>query len=135
MKKESRTVILIVFLYALLGLLWIYLSDRLLPMFVTTPAGITTWSTIKGWLYVVVTSILLYWLIRRHTEKLLSTQEKLHYKHEQLKLTQNVLADSEEQFHQMFAKHSAMLYLVDVETLAIFDANESAQKFYGYSCN
>ena len=135
MKKESRTVILIVFLYALLGLSWIYLSDRLLPLFVTTPAGITTWSTVKGWLYVVVTSILLYWLIRRHTEKLLSTQEKLRCEHEQLKLTQAALADSEEQFHQMFAKHSAMLYLVDVETLAIFDANESAQKFYGYSCN
>jgi len=134
-KKASRTVILIVFLYALLGLSWIYLSDRLLPLFVTTPAGITTWSTVKGWLYVVVTSILLYWLIRRHTEILLSTQAKLRCEHEQLKLTQAALADSEEQFRQMFAKHSAMLYLVDVETLAIFDANESAQKFYGYSCN
>ena len=133
MKKESRPVIFIAFLYALIGGVWIYFSDRLLPLFVTTPAEITTWSTYKGWLYVAVTSILLYWLIRRHTEKLLSAQDQVRSEHEQMKMAQDALAESEEQFRQMFAKHSAMLYLVDAETLAIFDANESAQKFYGYS--
>ncbi len=132
-KKESRPVIFITILYALIGGVWIYFSDRLLPLFVTTPAEITTWSTYKGWLYVAVTSLLLYWLIRRHTEKLLSTQNQVRSEHEQLKRIQAALAESEEQFRQMFAKHSAMLYLVDAETLAIFDANESAQKFYGYS--
>lgn len=133
MKKESRSVILITFLYAVSGLLWIYLSDILLPLFLTTPAELTSWSIFKGWLYVGVTSILLYWLIRRHTEKLLATQEKLRNEHEQLKQAQDKLADSEEQFRLMFTKHSAMLYLVDTETLAVFDVNESAQSFYGYS--
>lgn len=132
MKKASRSVLFIVSLYALLGSLWIYFSDRVLPLFVTTPAEITTWSTAKGWLYVAITSLLLYWLIRRHTRRLISTQEKVRSEHELLKSAQAALADSEEQFRQMFAKHSAMLYLVDTETLAIFDANESAQKFYGY---
>ncbi|MGA7826578.1 MAG: PAS domain S-box protein [Geobacteraceae bacterium] len=133
MKKESRSVIFIVLIYAFTGLAWIYFSDRILPLFVSTPAEITTWSTLKGWLYVVVTSVLLYWLVRRHTQKLLSTQEQLRLEHELLKLTQVALADSEQQFRQMFAKHSAMLYLVDTKTLTIFDANESAQKFCGYS--
>lgn len=133
MKKESRSVIFIVLLYAVIGLLWIYFSDRILTLFVSTPNEITTWSTVKGWLYVAVTSLLLYWLVRRHTTKLLSTREQLHLEHELLKLTQVALAESEQQFRQMFAKHSAMLYLVDPETLAIFDANESAQVFYGYS--
>jgi len=132
-KKESRPVIFIATLYAFIGGVWIYFSDRLLPLFVTTPAEITTWSTYKGWLYVGVTSLVLYWLIRRHTKKLLSTQDQVRSEHEQLKRTQEALSESEEQFHQMFSKHSAMLYLVDAETLAIFDANESAQKFYGYS--
>ncbi|MRR54930.1 MAG: PAS domain-containing sensor histidine kinase [Deltaproteobacteria bacterium] len=133
MKKASRSVLLIVSLYALLGALWIYFSDRFLPLFVTTSAEITTWSTAKGWLYVAITSLLLYWLIRRHTKRLLSAQELVRSEHELLKSAQAALADSEEQFRQMFAKHSAMQYLVDTETLAIFDANESAQRFYGYS--
>ncbi len=133
MKKASRSVLFIVSLYALLGALWIYFSDRFLPLFVSTPAEITTWSTAKGWLYVAITSLLLYWLIRLHTKRLLSAQEMIRREHELLKSAQAALADSEEQFRQMFAKHSAMLYLVDTETLAIFDANESAQKFYGYS--
>jgi PAS domain S-box-containing protein len=132
-KKASRSVLFIVSLYTLLGALWIYFSDRFLPLFVTSPAEITTWSTAKGWLYVAITSLLLYWLIRRHTKRLLTAQELVRSEHELLKSAQAALADSEEQFRQMFAKHSAMLYLVDTETLAIFDANESAQKFYGYS--
>lgn len=133
MKKESRSVILITFLYAASGLLWVYFSDSLLTLFATTPDEMTSGSIFKGWLYVGVTSFLLYWLIRRHTEKFLSTQEKVRSEHEQLKRAQDELADSEEQFRLMFSKHSAMLYLVDTETLAIFDANESAQNFYGYS--
>lgn len=133
MKRASRSVLYIVSLYALLGALWIYFSDRVLPLFVTTPTEITSWSTAKGWLYVAITSLLLYWLIRRHTKKLLSAQEMIRSEHEQLKSAQAALAESEEQFRRMFAKHSAMLYLVDTETLAIFDANESAQNFYGYS--
>ncbi|MDD2337325.1 MAG: PAS domain S-box protein, partial [Geobacteraceae bacterium] len=133
MKKESRPVFLITFLYAVSGLLWVYFSDRLLPLFLTTPAELTSWSIFKGWLYVGVTSILLYWLIRRHTEKLLATQEKVRSEHEQLKQAQDKLADSEEQFRLMFTKHSAMFYLVDTETHAVFDVNESAQSFYGYS--
>lgn len=133
MKKASRSVIFIVSLYALFGTLWIYFSDRFLPLFVATPAEITTWSTAKGWLYVAITSLLLYWLIRRHTKSLISAQNLVRSEHELLKSAQAALSDSEEQFRQMFAKHSAMLYLVETDTLAIFDANESAQKFYGYS--
>lgn len=133
MKTKSHQPLIIAGLYALSGILWIYCSDRVLPLFVATPAAITTWSIIKGWLYVAATTLLLYWLIRRHTRKLLAIQEKLHEEQEQMKKTQAALAESEEQFRQMFATHSAMLYLVDAETLAIVEANESAQKFYGYA--
>jgi len=133
MKKASRSVLFIVALYAVLGALWIYFSDKFLPLFVTTSAEITSWSTAKGWLYVAITSLLLYWLIRLHTKRLLSAQEMVRSEHELLKTAQAALADSEAQFRQMFTKHSALLYLVDTETLSIFDANESAQKFYGYS--
>jgi PAS domain S-box-containing protein len=131
--KESRPPFFIALLYALSGGLWVYFSDRFLPLFITSPAGILRWSICKGWLYVAVTALLLYWLIQRHTTKLLTAQQKVNNEHEQLKQAQAALAESEEQFRQMFAKHSAMLYLVDAETLAVVDANESAQKFYGYS--
>lgn len=133
MKTESHQPLIIAGLYALSGILWIYCSDRVLPLFVATPTAITTWSIIKGWLYVAATTLLLYWLIRRHTRKLLAVQETLREEQKQMKKAQAALAESEEQFRQMFATHSAMLYLVDAESLAIVEANESAQKFYGYA--
>ena len=49
------------------------------------------------------------------------------------KLAEEALRESEEKFRQMFTKQKAVMYLVNPETLNILDANESAQKFYGYS--
>ncbi|HOP39593.1 MAG TPA: PAS domain S-box protein, partial [Geobacteraceae bacterium] len=133
MKTKSRQPLIIAGLYAISGVVWIYCSDRLLPLFAESPAALTTWSTVKGWLFIAATTLLLYLLIRRHTGKLLSVQEKLLGEQEQMKKAQAALSESEAQFRQMFTAHSAMLYLVDAETLSIVDANKSAQKFYGYT--
>lgn len=40
---------------------------------------------------------------------------------------------SEERFRMMFDNHSAIMLMVDPESLKIFSANPSAQNFYGYS--
>ncbi|GEM_PF-211158 len=44
-----------------------------------------------------------------------------------------VLRASERKFREMFAGHSAIMYLIDPETLRYIDANRAAQRFYGYS--
>lgn len=55
----------IVVVYAVFACLWILLSDSAVAWLFTDPARITLASTIKGWLFVAVTSLLLYGLIQR----------------------------------------------------------------------
>ena len=46
---------------------------------------------------------------------------------------EETLRESEEQFRQMFTKQQVAMYLVEPDTLYIIDANEAAQRFYGYN--
>lgn len=62
----------------------------------------------------------------RETKRL--EQEILEHKKSEEKLK-----ESEERFRLMFYKNTAVMYLVNPETLDIFDINESAVNFYGYS--
>jgi two-component system sensor histidine kinase/response regulator len=58
-------VLRVVLAYAVFASLWILLSDTLVGWLFSDPAHIVRVSTIKGWLFVIVTSLLLYALIRR----------------------------------------------------------------------
>jgi diguanylate cyclase (GGDEF)-like protein/PAS domain S-box-containing protein len=62
----------IVIVYAVFAGLWILLSDKAVALVFTDPAKITLVSMIKGWLFVTVTSLLLYGLIRRLLGKILT---------------------------------------------------------------
>jgi PAS domain S-box-containing protein len=55
----------IALIYAIFGGLWIALSDRLLAVFVTDIALLTRLQTYKGWIYVVFSAALVYFLVRR----------------------------------------------------------------------
>jgi len=55
----------VVFLYAAFACLWIVFSDWMLVWLVSNPTQIAFWSTVKGWLFVAVTSLLLFGMIQR----------------------------------------------------------------------
>ena len=64
-------------IYAIFGGLWILLSDKLLGIMVSdlhTYASIQTW---KGWLYIVVTAVLIFHLTLKGFRELAYTQEDL----------------------------------------------------------
>jgi len=50
-------------LYAVWSSLWLLLSDRVLLLFGTHPERLVQVSTLKGWLFALVTSLLLYALV------------------------------------------------------------------------
>jgi len=58
-------ILTIVLLYATFAALWILLSDKALEWIFGAPAEATLAGTLKGWLFVLVTSALLYGLMRR----------------------------------------------------------------------
>lgn len=52
---------------------------------------------------------------------------------EEQKLTEDQLRQSEQRFRDIFYQNTAVMCLIDYDTLAIFDANKAARDFYGYS--
>lgn len=61
--------------YFLFGSLWIFFSDRILQIIAEIPDTLTLLQTFKGWFYILITSLLLYFMMRFNYEKKLS-QEK-----------------------------------------------------------
>ena len=66
-RSGKRAALVISVLYALLASLWIVLSDRLIGQLVRDPDQLTEFQTYKGWLFVAVTAMLLYALLRFRT--------------------------------------------------------------------
>lgn len=62
----------VVLVYALVGGLWILFSDRALSLLVPLPADRDQLQTIKGWVFVLATSVLVYDLVRRGQRRLAS---------------------------------------------------------------
>jgi hypothetical protein len=51
--------------YALFGVLWIFCSDRLVELLARNLDGLTRLQTLKGWLFVALSSLLILTLTRR----------------------------------------------------------------------
>ena len=56
-------------LYTLVGGLWILLSDRLLELFITDISQLSKIQTYKGWMYVALSALLIYALLRRELRR------------------------------------------------------------------
>ena len=64
-------------LYAVVACLWIYLSDMFLELFIQDPHQLTRAQTIKGALYVIVTSALLYLYLNHCLQSLRKQEDQL----------------------------------------------------------
>ena len=65
--QAGYTALAVVLIYACFAALWILLSDHVVELLFQTPAAVLLASTVKGWLFVTVTSVLLYGLLRRRS--------------------------------------------------------------------
>jgi PAS domain S-box-containing protein len=62
---SSKSILAVVLIYAIFAASWILVSDQLVHHFFKDPDQLTLASMLKGWVYVLVTSLLLYGLMRR----------------------------------------------------------------------
>jgi PAS domain S-box-containing protein len=93
MPEERRAVLRIVLIYASIAALWIYLSDEAVGLFVSDPATMVRIAEFKGLLFVAVTALLLYLLVRRLVARL----ESEHARHRgTLKLLEAIANSSED---------------------------------------
>lgn len=99
---DQKAILRIVLLYALFSGTWILLSDYLLAALVSDALVLTWLQTYKGWLYTIIASIFLYWLLRRQM-KILENIRSQHVR--ELEQTTAALRKSEERF-QIALKNS-----------------------------
>lgn len=80
--RVSISPLRIVLIYALFATLWIFFSDHAVEYFVDNVTVFATLSTYKGFFFVLITSLLLYGLIKAKITQIESMQKKLK-EHEQ----------------------------------------------------
>jgi diguanylate cyclase (GGDEF)-like protein/PAS domain S-box-containing protein len=109
--------------YAGFAALWILLSDRLLGQLVADPAAIATAGTVKGGAFVLVTSLLLYLLVRRQAaERKLAEQRRQDSLAEKLRSLNLLDAIAEGSTDAIFVKDRQGRYLL---------INRAASEFLG----
>ncbi|MBI5667706.1 MAG: PAS domain S-box protein [Chloroflexi bacterium] len=114
MKFELRLSLI----YCVLATLWIILSDAVLAA-IPIPALVNTVQTYKGGLFVIVTSLLLYALLR--------WEGTIQRRSEQ------TVQRREESFRHLFQNNPLPMWVYNLDTLAFLDVNEAAIDQYGYS--
>lgn len=110
MKFTSQT---IVFLYVLVSVLWLVVSDYVVEIlaFITT-VNSHTLQTGKGVFFVLVTGLSLHMLIKRQ---------------------QNILIKTADQYKNLFHSNPNPMWIYDRETLKFVYVNDAAIRNYGYS--
>jgi PAS domain S-box-containing protein len=71
--------------YMFIGGIWIVFSDKFLGVIISDAKRITEIQTLKGWFYVIFTSILLYFFVKKHLNNLRRTQTALRQSEEKFK--------------------------------------------------
>ncbi|RNC67675.1 MAG: PAS domain-containing sensor histidine kinase [Desulfuromonadales bacterium] len=142
---HSRVPRKIALIYALFAGLWILLSDRLLRMAVQDLDIMTRISTLKGWLFVAVTALLLHVLIRRfvnevhqredvlreQNEELGMVEEELRQQLDEYERSQHELQESEARFRRLM-EQAADAFFVHDEAGRFIDVNRQACVSLGY---
>lgn len=70
--------------YLTIGILWVYFSDRIVSEFFSNKDTVVIINTYKGWVYVIITSIILYLLIDSLVKKVQFAEEQLNESYEEL---------------------------------------------------
>lgn len=109
----------ITLIYLIAGILWIAFSDNFLDGFTDDIDVLSAYQTYKGWGYIIVTGFFLFLLI--------STMQRERSKNVKK------LKESELLFKNLFAKNPAPVFLYEIDTKKIIEANEAAELTYGYS--
>lgn len=117
MNRRATTIVLS---YAFVSACWILFSDRAVDfLFSGQPSALLWASTLKGWLFVAVTSLLLHAAFSRH-EASISNQIR-------------ALEQSETRFRTIFDSVSDAVFIHDAKSGAIMDVSQRACEIYGYT--
>ena len=113
LKNPATGVFAVVLAYALFAGLWILLSDQAVGLLFRDPEAIVRASMAKGWLFVAVTTLLLYGLVRRLTSALVEAHRReLAHERERKQPPPMLVAIADASSDAIFAKDEAGRYVL-----------------------
>lgn len=101
-EKNRNFPLRVTIIYLIIGFLWIAFSDQLVDFIFSESEQITAIQTMKGWFYVGITGLLLYWFIKQHTDAMRKLYEKLAANYEELETLHEELITTEEDLEEKY---------------------------------
>ena len=117
--KNYLNPLTITLLYLVLGITWILFSDQWVSEISNSPEQLTVLQTWKGWFYVLVTAIGLFFLITVHQKMSLQSAK--------------LLTTSEKKFENLFHNNPYPIVVCDTSTKKLVTFNKVFLKTYGYT--
>ncbi|MGF7060181.1 bifunctional diguanylate cyclase/phosphodiesterase [Brassicibacter mesophilus] len=102
--KPRKDALGIALIYGASGIIWILLSDSMLNIFVKENHILMKIQTYKGWLYVAITSLILYYLVRNRMDDIKKVTFKLYDSYENLSATHEELIAIEEELRAQYSE-------------------------------
>lgn len=120
----------IVLLYAIVSAIYIYTSDYFLEKLVTNVEVLSKIQTFKGLGFILITSTLLYILVKRN----INTTASYYQQVIDLKQTSDIqLKKSNDEYMSLFNHSPLPKWIFDIETLQFLLVNDAACDNYGYT--
>jgi PAS domain S-box-containing protein len=105
-------------IYAVFSILWILFSDQLLLLLVTDLEIMTKIQILKGWIFVLVTSLIIYFLLLREVTRVIRIQHALGRK--------------EQDYQEVFNATNEGIIIHDAKTGDIVDVNVPFLKMFNF---
>ncbi|MCG8619617.1 MAG: PAS domain S-box protein [Desulfobacterales bacterium] len=118
MSNDRKTALKIAVIYLVFSVAWILFSDRILVLLVSDPLWINRLQTLKGWAFVVATSVLIYLLLQREFRLLMGVRQQLK--------------QSEAKYRMVVESSPDLLYRTDLQGRIIF-VSPSVMALSGYT--
>ncbi len=131
----NRRAVSVALKYFIIAALWIFFSDRFFSAFSTTIEKLVWMQTFKGWFFVLVSALFIYYLVFRDLRLQRSLyQDFLHRREEALQKqwdTERLLHETEVRYGNLFSKSMDAILFADRDG-RIIQANEAACSMFGY---
>ncbi|MCX8104970.1 MAG: PAS domain S-box protein [Ignavibacterium album] len=119
-------------IYLILSTLWIFFSDEFVEKLSTNPAELTKLQTIKGWLFVIASTLVLYFLIKKDRNKIEEALEDEKSARERADLMKQQILDEQEKTRMIIEYASEGIFIAD-ENGYYIDVNPVGCKMLGYT--
>lgn len=120
----------LVLIYALVSVFYIYISDYFLQLFVSNIEFLSKIQTYKGLGFILVTSVLLYVLVKKNL-----TSTALYYQHLNTvkQLSDEQIKRTKEEYKALFNHSPLPMWIFEIDSYRFLKVNEAACDLYGFS--